>query len=98
MSKIKARALPKIAVSMVAEPGVSTGARRKYKFTAEELLAKLVDMCENNGRPISHDDVKIACRRGLLPSESVVRHHFGAIDIAVIRANRAYKDKLAGVL
>ena len=93
MSKIKVRALPRVAVAVTAEPGVSMGTRRRYKFTTEELLTELVSLCERHGRPISRDDVKTACREGVLPSESVIRHHFGAIDIAVIRANRAYRDK-----
>lgn len=66
---------------------------RRHKFTLEELLDMLVSLCENYGRPISRDDVKIASRDGVLPSENSIRHHFGAVDIAVIRANKIFKAK-----
>lgn len=66
---------------------------RRGKYTPEELLGMLVGLCEEYGRPISRDDVKMACHDGVLPNEDSLRRYFGAVDIAVIRANKIFKAK-----
>ena len=66
---------------------------RRHKYTPEELLDMLVGLCESYGRPISRDDVKTACRDGTMPGEDSIRRYLGAVDIAVIRANKIFRAK-----
>ncbi|MEK7500572.1 MAG: hypothetical protein AAB642_00395 [Patescibacteria group bacterium] len=77
---------------VVPLPGNSWKPKR-HPLTQEELLNMLVDLCESYGRPISRDDVKAASRDGIIPSEQIIRRYLGAVDIAVIRANKIFKAK-----
>ncbi len=92
MGKIKVRTVSRVAV-MVAEPGVSINTRRRHKFTPEELLDALVGLCNKYNRVITRDDVKAASRAGTIPSEDSIRRYLGAVDIAVVKANKVFRSR-----
>ncbi|MBI4120325.1 MAG: hypothetical protein HY454_02565 [Parcubacteria group bacterium] len=94
MSRIKwtPKSARKKAVSTPPAPANSCKIRG-HKLTTEELLDTLVGLCESCSRPITRDDVKTACHDGIIPSEASIRNHFGAVDIAVSRANKIFRAK-----
>lgn len=75
--------------------GFEAGRRRgKSKvFTKEELIEKIISLRLELGRRVIADDVKLAHRTSKFPSVETLRTHFGSVDMALIKAERVFRER-----